>query len=80
MKLTKKARAELTRVLVNAERGQAYIDRPDVRICVTTKHPLTRDYTTPSGEGLRVIEKRAGSDLCGIPSAIELLAAFLDAN
>lgn len=93
--LTRKQRAHLDSVLKDAERALDYIMREDVAIAHRvrsastvldyTRKPLSADQAASIGvkqddRALTVVTKEIGSHLCGLPTAVRSLRAFLDAD
>ena len=79
MKLTKEARAQLRRVLYNAEAANAYIHDDRTAVCLRKASVTTTlDYlNTATGKALCEVEKAYGSPLCQLEEAIKVLGAFL---
>ncbi len=90
MTMTKALRAQLTRVLIDMERTQAYIASDRVAVCrVLDRTTCTTDYTRapymPAVDRspddalpLARITKDIGSDLCRLPNAIRSLKHILE--
>ena len=80
MKLTQKAKRELTRTLEDLERARAYLHNPRVAVCRYDETATTAlHYSRADGSSLYPVAKDYGSELCLLDSGIQKLKRFLNA-
>ena len=78
--ITRKQRETLERALYHLERGQKYIAKPNIAVCVRDRMATTTLHYSRQADGtsLYEVEKAIGSDLCGLDDAARILRAFLN--
>ena len=79
MKLTKQAKAELSRVLSHLHRANEYIKKPDTVIARVSTNPTTTIHYTRAIDNtcLYSVDKEIGSDLTGLQQGLNDLLKFI---
>jgi hypothetical protein len=83
MKLTKKAQARLRQITADLQRVQNFILKDETAVCrVSAYATTTLDFTNPHKPDrvLSEIDKEIGSLLSLLPSQIQQLSQFIEAN
>ena len=81
MKLTRKQVDALGRVLGDMERAWGYLVAEDTAVCIRGSFASTTlHYARADGRTMYEVEREYGSHLCGLPSAIKRLRAFVEAR
>lgn len=76
-KLNQKEAAILQNILSDLKTAEKYIQRTDIELCRLNKMPYGTSYINKEGQGVDIINKHIGSDLCYLYNAIRKLENIL---